>query len=158
MASAIRSLVAEARWRGLWGTVRAIKMNKMGTMSCYVGEDTFQNRYFEDRTETYGRDRWVEYVDERNPDSLKVEPEWHAWLHHNTDDAPSQHPLPRPVYEKPSSGNPTGTRDAYVPPHHRLSKKFDGNASEKYETWAPQGRKKAEGGKPDSEDKVLDLK
>ena len=35
MASAIRSLVAEARWRGLWGTVRAIKLNKMGTMSCY---------------------------------------------------------------------------------------------------------------------------
>lgn len=120
-----------------------------------VGEDKFQNRYFQDETEWYGRDRWVEYVDDRNPDSLKIEPEWHAWLHHNTDDAPSQHPLPKPVYQTPSSGNPTGTRDAYVPPHHRLSKKFDGNASEKYESWSPQSTAAK---KDDAEDKVLDLK
>lgn len=119
-----------------------------------VGEDKFRNRYFEDKTEWYGRDRWVEYVDDRNPDSLKVEPEWHAWLHHNTDDPPSKHPLPKPMYQTPSAGNPTGTPDAYVPPHHRLSKKFEGNASEKYEPWSPKGTAKKE----DSGDSVLDLK
>lgn len=122
-----------------------------------VGEDKFRNRYFEDKTESYGRDRWVEYIDEVNPDSLKVEPEWHAWLHHNTDDPPSEHPLPKPVYEKPSAGNPTGTSEAYVPPHHRLSKNFDGNATEKYEPWIPQGGKTSKD-KTDIEENVLDLK
>lgn len=93
-------------------------------------------------------------MDDRNPDSLKIEPEWHAWLHHNTDVAPSEHPLPKPVYETPSAGNPTGTRDAYVPPHHRLSKNFEGNASEKYEPWSPKGTAKKE----DAGENVLDLK
>lgn len=37
MASSIRALVAEARWRGVWGTVRALKMNKMGTMRYFGG-------------------------------------------------------------------------------------------------------------------------
>jgi len=32
MASKIRALVTEAKWRGIWGTVRAVKMNKFGTM------------------------------------------------------------------------------------------------------------------------------
>lgn len=104
-----------------------------------MGEDELKNRYFEDRSETYGRDRWVEYVDERNPDSLKVTPEWHAWLHHNTDAAPSMQPLPAPLYQVDAGGNPTGTLDAYVPPHHRLHKRFHGSALEKFEPWRPQG-------------------
>lgn len=35
MASKLKALATEARWRGLWGTVRALKMNKMGTMHCF---------------------------------------------------------------------------------------------------------------------------
>lgn len=114
-----------------------------------------KNRFFEDGTETYGRDRWVEYVDDRNPDSLKITPEWHAWLHHNTDMVPTEQPLPKPAYQVESTGNPTGTSEAYFQPNHRLSKQFDGSASEKYESWKPEsGRQREES----SEKDVLDLK
>ncbi|CAN8061342.1 unnamed protein product [Agarophyton chilense] len=137
MSTVIKSFVTEARWRGLWGTIRAIKLNKMGTMHCYVGEDKFNNRFFENRKETYGRDRWVEYVDDRNPDSSKITSEWHAWLHHIIDEPPTEKPLPKPIYQAEETGNPTGTRDAYVPPHHKLAKNSIGGASEKYESWKP---------------------
>ncbi|PXF43217.1 NADH dehydrogenase [ubiquinone] 1 alpha subcomplex subunit 12 [Gracilariopsis chorda] len=156
MAATFKALMAELRWRGLWGTVRAIKMNKMGTMQCFVGEDKFKNRFFENKNETYGRDRWVEYVDDRNPDSLKITPEWHAWLHHNVDEPPTDHPLPKPIYQAEETGNPTGTREAYVPPHHKLAKNSVGSASEKYESWRP-GSEAADTEVDDRKD-VLDLK
>lgn len=102
-----------------------------------VGEDQFRNRFFEDVSESYGRDRWVEYGDHWQFDSLKITPEWHAWLHHNIDTPPSKESLPEPSYKAAATGNLTGTRDAYVPTHHRLSKKFNGFASEKFEAWHP---------------------
>lgn len=120
-----------------------------------VGEDRFRNRYFEDKREWFGRDRWVEYVDDRNPDSLKITPEWHAWLHHNIDASPTETPLPAPDYVKPSAGNPTGTKKAYFPPHHRLHQRFGGAAPEKFETWTPG--KSAGSASTDGKD-VLDLK
>lgn len=151
MASKLRGIVAEARWRGLWGTVRAMKMNKLGTMHCFIGSDLHGNRFFEDPTETYGRDRWVEYVDDRNPDSVKITPEWHAWLHHNTDIAPTEQPLPKPVYEAKSRGNTTGTKDAYFPADHKLA--GGAGAGEKVEVWA--GTK---GTSDNMEESRLDLK
>lgn len=122
-----------------------------------VGEDAFKNRFFENKSETYGRDRWVEYVDELNPDSVKITPEWHAWLHHNIDAPPTQRPLPEPAYKRPATGNATGTSDAYVPPHHRLSNRFGGGAPEKYEQWKPASTNT--GRRPEASDSdVLDLK
>lgn len=106
-------------------------------------------------TETYGRHRWVEYVDDRNPDSLKITPEWHAWLHHNTDIPPSDTPLPKPAYQAEETGNLTGTADAYYQPTFKLSKDYHGTASEKYESWSPEsGEPKPKTGGQD----VLDLK
>lgn len=120
-----------------------------------VGEDSFKNRYFEDKSEYYGRDRWVEYVDERNPDSLKITPEWHAWLHHIIDTPPSEQPFPEPTYKKPAVGNRTGTSEAYVPSHHRLNNRFHGAAPEKFEPWKPSSPSK----RPEPSDTdVLDLK
>lgn len=100
-----------------------------------VGEDTFKNRFFEDKSKSFGRHRWVDYIDGSTPDSSKITPEWHAWLHHNIDALPSKHPLPEPAYKIPATGNRTGTRDAYVPSHHRLNSNFHGRANEKYESW-----------------------
>lgn len=99
----------------------------------------------------------MEYVDDRNPDSLKVTPEWHAWLHHNIDNPPTEKPLPKPAYQASASGNPTGTANAYVPPNHRLSKQFSGSASEKYESWTPGSERKKKTDAGTSKD-VLDLK
>jgi hypothetical protein len=133
---AIRALIAEARWRGTWGTIRALKLNKFGTQKYFgrspaavrvrphakryvfdwetrafvrpwpvplqphassnlvrceiycvglqtmndcdhsspVAEDDLGNKFFENKTETYGRDRWVEYSDEKNFDSSNISP------------------------------------------------------------------------------------
>lgn len=98
-----------------------------------VESDKFGNRYFEDTSETYGRHRWVEYAESRGYDSLKIPPDWHAWLHHNTDVAPTKRPLKAPEYQGEVTGNQTGTGDAYVPSHHRLHKQYSGFANEKYE-------------------------
>lgn len=95
--------------------------------------DQFGNRYFENPAETYGRHRWIEYAESRNPDSAKIPPEWHAWLHHNIDVVPSRRPLPKPEYQAEITGNRTGTSEAYVPPHHKLSRQYAGAAQEKYE-------------------------
>ena len=119
----MRALVTEAKWRGIWGTVRALKMNKFGTMHCYVDSDSFGNRYFENKEETYGRHRWVEYAETRNYDSLKIPPDWHAWLHHNSDVPPSERPLEQPIFQSEVTGNPTGTDKAYYPPGHPLHKR-----------------------------------
>ena len=95
--------------------------------------DQFGNRYFEDASESYGRDRWVEYGETRNPDSLKIPPEWHAWLHHNIDVPPPKRPLPKQAFETDAAANPTGTRDAYAPTHSKPNKQYTGYAPEKYE-------------------------
>lgn len=102
-------------------------------LHCAVAKDYFGNRFFENKSETYGRHRWVEYSEDRGYDSLRIPPDWHAWLHHNTDVVPTKRPLPKPEYHVPATGNKTGTPDAYVPDHHRLSKQFAGPSKEKYE-------------------------
>jgi NADH:ubiquinone oxidoreductase subunit len=39
-----------------------MKMNKLSNKPLLVGRDQFGNRYFEDSTESFGRNRWVEYA------------------------------------------------------------------------------------------------
>lgn len=154
MSVAFRALMNEVRWRGTWGTIRAIKMNKMGTMQYFVAEDEQGNKYFENPHETYGRDRWVEYSDFKNFDSSNVSPQWHAWLHKMVDDVDAVPPAP--VYGRPVTRNLSGTPQAYVPTAHRNSGKSEGAQKPKYEAWEPQGESK---GKPTAGMKdVLDLK
>jgi NADH:ubiquinone oxidoreductase subunit len=72
----VRALMAEAHWRGVWGTVRAIKMNKFGTKQFLVAEDEQGNKFFENKHESFGRDRWVEYSDAKNFDSSNISPRY----------------------------------------------------------------------------------
>lgn len=74
----LRTLAAEARWRGLWGTVRAIKMHRLGSKSYLVGEDEAGNRFFNNPALPAGRDRWVEYAEAKNFDAVKIAPEWYV--------------------------------------------------------------------------------
>ena len=39
-----------------------MKMNKLSNKPKLVGRDEFGNMYFEDSTESFGRNRWVEYA------------------------------------------------------------------------------------------------
>jgi NADH:ubiquinone oxidoreductase subunit len=55
-----------------------------------VGTDEFGNRYYRARKDKLqGRERrWVLY--RGKPEASRVPPEWHAWLHHTTDQPLSQ--------------------------------------------------------------------
>lgn len=104
-----------------------------------VGTDPYGNRYFEAKPRKgYKRPRrWVLY--KGAPDASKVPPEWHGWLHYQSDDVPSadQNPLRRP-WQKPHKQNLTGTSQAYRPPGHILEGGVRPQAIGDYEAWTPK--------------------
>ena len=60
---------------------------KTGTL---VGQDRLGNKYFESLEEQHGRHRWVEYnTDLGHRDPSRIQPEWHGWMHHMTDNPPA---------------------------------------------------------------------
>ena len=84
-----------------------------------VGSDPAGNRYFEGkRTRPGARTRrWVLYAAEA--EATAVPAEWHAWLHHTTDQ-----PIPmgtRKAWQKPHEPNLTGTAGSYRPAGHDYS-------------------------------------
>lgn len=133
-----RSLSKEARWRGFWGTIQALKFNHFGTMQHFIYQDEFANRYFYDPHNTYGRDRWVEYANPKNPDSSFIPPEWHAWVHHIVDETPLEGVVGKKGWEVKAEGNKTGTGEAYFPKNNPLSRRFAGLANEKVDAWNPK--------------------
>eukprot|EP00179_Madagascaria_erythrocladioides_P021305 CAMPEP_0198334982 /NCGR_PEP_ID=MMETSP1450-20131203/19993_1 /TAXON_ID=753684 ORGANISM="Madagascaria erythrocladiodes, Strain CCMP3234" /NCGR_SAMPLE_ID=MMETSP1450 /ASSEMBLY_ACC=CAM_ASM_001115 /LENGTH=160 /DNA_ID=CAMNT_0044039605 /DNA_START=87 /DNA_END=569 /DNA_ORIENTATION=- len=159
--SVLRTMLSEARQRGFWGTVQAVKLGRFANAgNRLVGEDNLGNKYYENRKDTYCRDRWVEYKDPRllRQDPVNVPPEWHAWLLHNTDSPPSSEPLPKPVYQAEITPNLTGTPDAYIPANNPLAKNFRGHARGKIEAWVPPAAGKPTTPTPVAERDVLDLK
>ncbi|VDO45907.1 unnamed protein product [Haemonchus placei] len=87
-------------------------VTRAGTL---VGEDKFGNKYYEDNSYFVPRNRWVEFPEKviigsgfgadfyvrrqalmlqvwLDYDASQVPPEWHRWLHHITDDTPTQKP------------------------------------------------------------------
>ncbi|KAA8497419.1 NADH dehydrogenase ubiquinone 1 alpha subcomplex subunit 12 [Porphyridium purpureum] len=156
-------LLAEAKWRGLWGTVRAIKMGKFGSHKYMVGEDEFGNRYFENPHETWGRHRWVEYAGQRHItfDAVQVPPRWHAWISYVSDEPGNTASTPDPTYQGAVTANLTGTENRYISPYSPLSKMFHGRAPDKISAWNPAQRRSPPGleqvANPAKQD-VLDLK
>ncbi|GAB0494898.1 hypothetical protein MMPV_006195 [Pyropia vietnamensis] len=134
----LRALAAEARWRGLWGTVRAIKMHRLGSKPYFVAEDEAGNRFFSNPALPAGRDRWVEYAEAKNFDAVKIAPEWHAWLVRSVELPPTERTdMKRPVYQGKITPNLSGTSEAYVPTHHVNNPAFKGQAGEKVSAWDP---------------------
>ena len=70
------------------------------------------------------------------PEASKVPAEWHAWLHHTTDEVPSG---ARPPYfwEKKHIKNLTGTIGAYRPGGSALSSRERQKSGCDYEAWTP---------------------
>ena len=104
-----------------------------------VGEDDAGNRYYRER---WGRSgpgererRWVVY--EGEVEASRVPPEWHRWLHHSTDEPPTEAPLRAQPWEKPHQPNLTGTAAAYRPPGHILGRGQRDRATGDYEPWQP---------------------
>lgn len=86
-----------------------------------IGEDKYGNKYYEDPSFFYGRNRWVEYAKHRNLeyDASQVPSEWHGWLHYMTDFPPHKNTAiaQTKTYKwiKDHSENLSGTKNAYMP-------------------------------------------
>jgi NADH:ubiquinone oxidoreductase subunit len=104
-----------------------------------IGRDGYGNVYYESKAlpgYTHPR-RWVIYAN--TPDPTTVPPEWHGWLHYQTDTAP----LPgvasfRRPWQKPHAPNQTGTDAAYLPAGHPLRGGHRPRGMGDYEPWIPE--------------------
>ncbi|PZQ46736.1 MAG: NADH:ubiquinone oxidoreductase subunit NDUFA12 [Micavibrio aeruginosavorus] len=104
-----------------------------------VGTDPLGNKYYRAKARKgYTHDRrWVIYSGV--PEASNVPPEWHGWLHHQTDAVPEANaPSYRRVWQKPHRPNLTGTDLAYRPPGHVLSGGQRDKATGDYEAWKPE--------------------
>ncbi|WP_299678250.1 NADH:ubiquinone oxidoreductase subunit NDUFA12 [uncultured Roseobacter sp.] len=96
-----------------------------------VGEDSQGNIFYENKDKSR---RWVIYNGEA--EASRVDPEWHGWLHHTWDAAPTEAPLPRKAWEKPHQENLTGTALAYAP--KGSIRRSDPAPRSDYEAWSPE--------------------
>jgi len=103
-----------------------------------IGKDALGNTYYEAPARKGYKltRRWVMY--KGTPEASAIPPEWHGWIHHQTDSVPSsdQESFRRP-WQKPHQENMTGTNQAYRPPGHVLSGGKREKATGDYEAWSP---------------------
>ncbi|MCC6598796.1 MAG: NADH:ubiquinone oxidoreductase subunit NDUFA12 [Alphaproteobacteria bacterium] len=103
-----------------------------------VGVDGLGNIYYSTAPRPgYKHDRrWVMY--KGAPEASSVPPEWHGWLHHQTDRVPddAQNAFRR-EWQKPPIANLTGTSEAYRPPGHILEGGTRDKATGDYKPWTP---------------------
>ncbi len=107
-----------------------------------VGRDQQGNRYYRAKGGGHTHKdslrkerRWVIYDGE--VEASRVPPDWHAWLHHTTDQVPPEGGVPRKSWEKEHQPNQTGTIQAYRPPGHTLKGGKRAPATGDYEPWTP---------------------
>lgn len=114
-----------------------IKLFTLSSGGKLVGQDQLGNKYYRaDPRKGYKRERrWVMYKDA--PEASLVPPEWHGWLHHQTDVIPSEHESYRREWQAPHKPNLTGTTEAYRPPGHILEGGKRDKATGDYEAWKP---------------------
>ncbi|XP_066589051.1 NADH dehydrogenase [ubiquinone] 1 alpha subcomplex subunit 12 [Prorops nasuta] len=83
-----------------------------------VGTDELGNRYYENSSFFFGRDRWVVYNIKFNKsyDASMISPEWYGWIHRKTD-LPPYKDLSRPKHRWMIKHTPnfSGTKLAYYP-------------------------------------------
>lgn len=96
-----------------------------------VGEDSQGNVFYETRDK---KRRWVIYNGEA--EASRVDPDWHGWLHHTWDAAPTEAPLARKPWQKPHQENLTGTALAYAPKGSIRRAKPAPRSD--YEAWTPE--------------------
>ncbi|MBP1804548.1 NADH:ubiquinone oxidoreductase subunit NDUFA12 [Rubellimicrobium aerolatum] len=96
-----------------------------------VGEDAVGNVYYRTADDS---SRWVIYSGE--VEATRVPNEWFGWLHRTWDEPPTERPLVRRAWEKPSLPNLTGTQHAYAPPGSL--RRVDPVKRQDYEAWTPE--------------------
>lgn len=100
-----------------------------------AGTDDFGNVYFtgKPRRGQKQQRRWVLY--KGAPEASSVPPEWHGWLHHQTDVLPAHGNPYRQPWQKPHRPNMTGTAQAYAPPS--LKGQARATSTGDYTPWQP---------------------
>jgi NADH:ubiquinone oxidoreductase subunit len=101
-----------------------------------IGKDEYGNVYYQAKPRAGYKlaRRWVMY--DGAPEASKVPPEWHGWLHHQTNEVPSAEGFRR-SWQKPHQANMTGTNLAYRPPGHILEGAQRDKAAGDYVAWTP---------------------
>lgn len=97
-----------------------------------AGSDSLGNTYFSAKK---GGKRWVMYKGAN--DASRIPPEWHGWLHHQIDGLPDDVLPPVRKFQKPATGNLTGTAAAYRPTGAMERGGQRQAASGDYEAWTP---------------------
>jgi NADH:ubiquinone oxidoreductase subunit len=103
-----------------------------------VGSDQGGNTYYRNRrAKRWGRERrWVLY--KGVAEASKIPPEWHAWLHHLTEEPLIEQAKRARPWQKPHLPNLTGTPYAYRPKGHDLRGGHRAKATGDYEPWTPE--------------------
>ena len=104
----------------------------------HVGTDFRGNKYYQapPRPGYKNPRRWVIYKGEE--EATRVPPEWHGWLHYQTDQIPEEQGSPyRQEWQKPHEPNYTGTDKKYLPPGHVLKKGERQKSAGDYQAWTP---------------------
>lgn len=99
-----------------------------------VGTDPLGNRYFRHK-KAGDRRRWVLFNGEA--EASRVPPEWHAWLHYTTDEAPI-HGVEHKPWEKEHLPNLSGTPYAYRPQGSVAKGGQRAAATGDYQAWRPE--------------------
>jgi NADH:ubiquinone oxidoreductase subunit len=115
---------------------------QIGLAAKHVGDDPLGNRYFVGKPRRgYSRERrFVLYANmkgDRGFDASQVPPEWHGWLHHQTNNVPAATNPLRHAWQLPPQENLTGTSQAYVPPGHTMRGGKRDKATGDYQAWTP---------------------
>jgi len=97
-----------------------------------VGSDAVGNAYFQSKD---GSRRWVIY--NGSNDASRIPPEWYSWMHKQIDGLPDEVLPPVRKFEKPATGNRTGTPDAYRPSGAMERGGRRAAASGDYQAWTP---------------------
>jgi len=116
----------------------AMQFTKLFSGAKAIGTDYYGNKYYSAKPRKgYKRDRrWVIY--NGAPEASAIPPEWHGWMHHQTDEIPSKDEQSfRRKWQKPAQANMTGTANAYRPPGHILKEGKRPLTTGDYEAWTP---------------------
>lgn len=128
------------RLKGFLGVLSPVHIGLVTLFSGgrFVGRDALGNRYYRAKPRAgYRRERrWVLYAGA--PEASSVPPEWHGWLHHQTDTVPVEGGVSfRRPWQKPPEPNRTGTVLAWRPPGHLLKGGKRDKATGDYQAWTP---------------------
>jgi NADH:ubiquinone oxidoreductase subunit len=106
----------------------------------YIGMDQYNNKYYVGKKRKgYNHERRFVKFANGVPEASQVPPEFHGWLHHQTDQFPDADKASfRKPWQKPHTPNLTGTTLAYRPDGHILQGGERAPTTGDYEAWTPQ--------------------